>query len=280
MPNTWHQLGPSPMPKWMQAYKDSVLQYHPQYQYEYWDDDRLDTLVKTHYPWLHAVYSNAKLIQKTDLGRYCVLHRHGGVYCDLDVMWFGPITDVCDMNGLWLADSHPALPMGRRGVTNYILASPPGHPFFLDALAHANVRLQSPLVWWRLAGVITPYSTGAQLLAAISEKYDHHVLDRARIVDLFCKHTHAVKNQYERLRASLAGRMDVVAIHNGGPARSFGTKTWSGNAGLIRAECGMRKSFRIKGNVCQFPIVLVGVYVFASIVLGLLSVLAVKLLRN
>lgn len=278
-----HQLwlGQSPLPDWMEKYQRTAQEHHPDYQYELWGDERLEALVQSEYNWIYEVYTKAELIQKTDLGRYCVLHKHGGVYCDLDVMWFKPISESnFTGEGLWLAPSHPTLPGMGFDVTNYVLASPIGHEFWLDALKEAKRRIQSPSQWWNLFNVYVPYTTGAKMLSSVVQAYNYHVFAPSLIVDLFCEHTPAIESQYTVLRATQASRFRTVAIHNGGPARSFGSKKWSGNATVVRHECRLRKAFRVRGNAYQFPLVSFLLYGFIAYFVIIAAVVAGSVLLS
>ena len=51
-----------------------------------WDEAAVLGLITTDYPWfLQAYLSYPKLVQRSDVARYMMLHKHGGVYLDADV---------------------------------------------------------------------------------------------------------------------------------------------------------------------------------------------------
>ena len=55
-------------------------------QYHLWFADELDALVKQKYPQFWSPYLKAAFsVMRVDIGRLCILHRHGGLYADLDV---------------------------------------------------------------------------------------------------------------------------------------------------------------------------------------------------
>ena len=57
----------------------------PEYTHTMWTDEDLSELVKRHYPEFLATYLNApRKIQRIDLARYLLLHKHGGIYADMD----------------------------------------------------------------------------------------------------------------------------------------------------------------------------------------------------
>ena len=74
------------------------------------------------------------------------LHRHGGVYADLDYEVMRPLDDL-------LATAHAIVGRERGGIgsamrgrdyiINALMASPPGHPLWLEAM-HGMLRAHRP----------------------------------------------------------------------------------------------------------------------------------------
>mmetsp|Transcript_12916 Transcript_12916/g.35691 ORF Transcript_12916/g.35691 Transcript_12916/m.35691 type:complete len:330 (-) Transcript_12916:71-1060(-) len=56
----------------------------------YWTGTAIETLVKQ-YPRLQEIWCNLPWISRADMGRYLVMHAHGGVYMDVDVKITGPL---------------------------------------------------------------------------------------------------------------------------------------------------------------------------------------------
>ncbi|MEQ8702203.1 MAG: glycosyltransferase [Bauldia litoralis] len=150
---TWRD---SDVPESLSAYADTWRAHHPRWTYRLWTDADLADLVETRFPELAAMFHGyPKAIMRVDLGRYLVLKAEGGVYADLDAEALGP------WDGLSTADrpvffeepaSHAAAEnVDRRGfvriVSNALIASPPGHPFWdhLVALLFRCRHARSPL---------------------------------------------------------------------------------------------------------------------------------------
>jgi len=104
--------------------------HHPGWNYTLWTDASLRELIAAHYPWLLPTYDGYPYdTQRWDASRYALLHRHGGVYADLDLR---PSRSI---DGL-IAGQSALLPRTPNiGLTNAFMASAPGHPFFLHALS-------------------------------------------------------------------------------------------------------------------------------------------------
>lgn len=64
-----------------------TLQIHnPNWQEVIWDAKAVRALIEQDFPWFLPTYlSYPKLVQRSDVTRYMVLYKYGGVYLDADV---------------------------------------------------------------------------------------------------------------------------------------------------------------------------------------------------
>lgn len=64
-----------------------VLQtHHPGWQEVIWDEAAVLLLIQQDFPWFLDTYlSYPRLVQRSDVSRYMVLYKYGGVYLDADV---------------------------------------------------------------------------------------------------------------------------------------------------------------------------------------------------
>lgn len=262
IPRILHQTGPERLSSWMAACQASLQRHHPGWTYRFWTDADLAELVHTHYPEAAAAFDAFPLIQKTDLARYCILHRFGGVYSDLDIEWHGPIDPLLTAP-LMLAHSPPTLPGGPSLVTNYLMASIPHHPLW-QQVVHEIVRRHEKKAWpwWAVnASLRVPFLTGARVLSAVVEPEHLHVFREPHILNLFCAHTPLAP--------------ETVAVHRGGTARVQGSK-WNSLNGFIQHECTLRRLLGVRGNLCQFPYLVVLLYGLIGLVLLCIGVRAIK----
>jgi hypothetical protein len=112
---------------------------NPGWEVRLWTDEECRDLVRREYPWFLAVYDEyPEAIMRADAARYFILHRHGGVYADLDFECLRPLGPLLAGKGLVLGlepelhrAQHFPLPGGLgRIVCNAFMASVPGHPFW------------------------------------------------------------------------------------------------------------------------------------------------------
>ena len=80
VPNIFHHivLGMEPKEVWLKA-RQSCIDYHPDYTFHYWNDEKAVAFLKEEYPnevemWLNYRYP----IQKADSLRYFVMLKYGG----------------------------------------------------------------------------------------------------------------------------------------------------------------------------------------------------------
>ena len=100
---------------------ESWRRYHAAWQHRFWTDADLRDLIAKDYPWFLAVFDGYRHpIQRVDAARYFMLHKHGGLYVDLDVECFKPVDDL-------LAGCSAAFQHGPVNITNAIMASCPEH---------------------------------------------------------------------------------------------------------------------------------------------------------
>jgi hypothetical protein len=138
---TWRDAD---LPETMRASADSWRLHHPAWEHRLWTDADLAALVERRFPDFADIFRRyPKPIMRADLGRYLVLKAHGGLYADLDADALAPCDSlrasarpICFKE----PDSHAALEFVRargftRLVSNAVIASPAGHPFWDHLLA-------------------------------------------------------------------------------------------------------------------------------------------------
>lgn len=82
----WYNFGNNlPIPDKYKNYQKSWILYHPNWKYILWDEKMGDTFIKQNYPEYYDQYNNVQYpIMKVDLFKYCLLHKIGGMYVDID----------------------------------------------------------------------------------------------------------------------------------------------------------------------------------------------------
>ncbi|MFN2181306.1 MAG: glycosyltransferase, partial [Candidatus Promineifilaceae bacterium] len=126
------------IPEQFQAWYESWRSLHPDWEFRLWTDEDCRALVAGHYAWFLPIYDDySEPIKRADAARYFILHRHGGLYVDLDYEALRPLDDLLQGKELVLTTEppshlqrHPVKRFLRRMVCNALMASRPGHPFW------------------------------------------------------------------------------------------------------------------------------------------------------
>ena len=154
IPRTIHRvwLGDRPMPEEHERFGRTFAQHHPDWEMRLWTDQDLPALgvaaTERERARTHSELSN--------LVRYEVLHRHGGVYVDTDVECRRPLIPL--LRGI---DAFAALEV-PGGVGTAILGSVAGHPAFARAASLTRRTLA--------AGVHSPDANGPHFFSLILEQ--------------------------------------------------------------------------------------------------------------
>lgn len=153
------------------GYPESWKDCNPGWSYRLWTDDDLLTFFQHERPDLLDLFlSYDRPVQKADLARYCILHRYGGIYADIDTRCLASVEPLAGDPRVILCEEpprhhEPALQRGLKTMWfNGTMASPAGHPFWEDVIAAC--RLMAPR---RHFDVLE--NTGPLLLSAVVERW-------------------------------------------------------------------------------------------------------------
>ncbi len=165
IPPTIHRvwLGERPMPEEHERFGRTFAQHHPDWEMRLWTDADLPALgigaAERKRSRAHSELSN--------LVRYEVLHRHGGVYIDTDVECQRPLTPL--LRGI---DAFAALEVPGC-IGNAILGSVPGHPGFARAARLARHTVGT--------GANSPDANGPHFLSLVFEQESNVAIFAARL---------------------------------------------------------------------------------------------------
>jgi hypothetical protein len=133
VPRVIHQvrLGALKMkPKWIEANASCAALHTPDqgWRFEFWDSTRANDFVRDEYPELLDTYLGyGQEIQRSNVIRYLILYKYGGMYMDLDVKCKKSLEFFTTVD--WV--SPPGLP---TGINNAFMAVHKGHPFLKHAI--------------------------------------------------------------------------------------------------------------------------------------------------
>lgn len=139
IPKIIHQTGPTEKSKWHPLWEkcqQSWVQNFKDYEYRFWNDQDIDNLVKNEYPEYYEMYQDFPVhILKIDFVRFCILHKFGGIYADLDYYCYDNFSEFLKSN-VHLVEN----PFGNDPIENSLMASVSGDPFFIECMNEVKTR--------------------------------------------------------------------------------------------------------------------------------------------
>lgn len=146
---------------WREAHQ-SCLDLHPDYEYKLWTDDASREFIANEYPDFLETWDNYPyVIERADAIRYFVLSTYGGIYIDLDDGCKRKLDPLLSYPA-WVRRTKPT------GISNDVMGSVPGHPFFKKAID----SLQGYQRGWFLPYITIMASTGPLFLSLIWRHYN------------------------------------------------------------------------------------------------------------
>jgi mannosyltransferase OCH1-like enzyme len=134
IPRVFHQiwLGDRSIPEHFRRWADQWLEINPNWRMQWWTEKHLPPLINK------AEFSTAaKMAAKSDILRYEVIARYGGVYIDSDFEPLQPIEPILDGVSTFQADELDDRPC------NALIGCVAGDPFYQAVVAAIPASVQS-----------------------------------------------------------------------------------------------------------------------------------------
>ena len=173
IPKIIHQIWSGiyePLPEWFKELGETWKEDYPDWEYMFWDNDKMNGFVKEYYPQHWDIYSRFPYnVQRWDAIRYLILDKIGGMYVDFDY------ESICNMEELIKDKSccfalEPELHVGAFGRTkkepvfnNALMLSVPEHPFMKKIIE--TVFTEKMLTYEGIKEVCVLNTTGPWLIS-------------------------------------------------------------------------------------------------------------------
>jgi hypothetical protein len=174
IPNTLHfiWLGLRPFPRESIKNVESWMRFHPEWTIKFWSDDpHRPCPVQGMEKHLVTELSNTEMYsfmdrttnygEKSDLLRYEILHREGGVYVDHDVECFAAFTSLNRTHDFYCGLEAPHKAEGIKSrifCCNCLIGAIPGHPILKRTMEHIAER-------WEYLQAKYAHHEGARVMA-------------------------------------------------------------------------------------------------------------------
>ena len=164
IPRILHQvwIGDDPIPDRLLRYQEKLHKLHPEWEYRLCTT--LDGLEDLGPETQRFVESAPNVGILSDIMRMLMLHKHGGVYLDLDVELEKPLDDFAGYFDFLTSIAPEPLIFNcvchrseAVGVSNFLAGARPQHPILSSYFELVEERLKGPENWSEL---ITPWDSG------------------------------------------------------------------------------------------------------------------------
>ncbi len=137
IPKIIHQIAPSDKTKWhpnWESIREDCRENLKDYKFYLWNDDTTEKFTKKYYPrFLSLIEDYPFTINKVDMFRYMLLHRYGGIYMDMDFIFYKDFHDQLP-SGLSAMES----PYPTYHYQNSMIISEKSNDILLRVLEKAN----------------------------------------------------------------------------------------------------------------------------------------------
>lgn len=142
IPKIIHQIwiGPLPAPKFMHTWKD----IHADYEYILWNNEKIKELFPLANQHLYDLYENEAWNARSDILRYEIMYRYGGVYIDADTICLrhleGDFLDK-DFFAAYLNEK-----VKKNRIATGVMGGIKGHPLIKHCIEQLNTykKIKSP----------------------------------------------------------------------------------------------------------------------------------------
>ncbi|MBD0675154.1 hypothetical protein BU198_31760 [Streptomyces sp. CBMA156] len=137
IPRVFHQVWMGgPMPERFRAYSRSWQHHHPDWEYRLWTEDDLDPSRSGFLTNGDAFLALDSWSEKSDVARYEILLRHGGIYIDTDFECLRPLDRLLGELDVFAASEDGV------HVSTGIMGAVPDHPFMAACVQELPLRVK------------------------------------------------------------------------------------------------------------------------------------------
>tara|TARA_B100000519_G_scaffold201447_2_gene217001 strand:+ start:313 stop:978 length:666 start_codon:yes stop_codon:yes gene_type:complete len=140
--------------------RKSINRTHPDWEYKFWSDHDVKKLIKDSFSQYYDYWSLLpdSNIEKWNIARYLIVAEHGGMYVDVDTLFYKNMNDVLDLTKslIFIKKS------GCAWIKDHFFLSSKRNPFWGHLMSDI-IKAKNPNVHARVGGIrlnqsITAYS--------------------------------------------------------------------------------------------------------------------------
>jgi len=164
------------LPEHFRLFGETWKECHPDWKYEFWDNDRMNSFIDEYYPNYRSSYDSFQYnIQRFDAIRYLILDKMGGLYADFDTECLKPHDELFSGKTCCFSlepEKHRLRFNKPVYFNNALMACIPEHPFMkkiIETVFSYFPKTKELTAEQRFMEIMT--TTGPLALTDIYEKY-------------------------------------------------------------------------------------------------------------
>jgi inositol phosphorylceramide mannosyltransferase catalytic subunit len=152
----------SPMPELYKEFRRTWIDKHPGWKFMFWDDERIAKFGLINQAQYDAAHNFG---QKSDIARYEILYRFGGLYVDTDFVCLQSFDRFHKSLNFYSGIAYDS----NVVMFNGLIASAPNHPILQDCIYRLSLRSRNPNRVYRIMEETGPYYFTRCVLNRMSE---------------------------------------------------------------------------------------------------------------
>lgn len=169
---TWktHKLDPQ-----LKKMSDTWKKYNPDFEYIFYNDHKCFKFINENYPQYIDFYENLSAVEKSDIFRYLILHKYGGIYADIDTECFKSMSSLIELFPSSLITGYEY--NNPIQYLQWFIACPKGHETMIELVEEAKKRYKYKffISFFKEKNKIIYWLTGPELYTHVIQKTSHSV---------------------------------------------------------------------------------------------------------
>tara|TARA_A100001037_G_scaffold306597_1_gene353107 strand:+ start:30154 stop:30873 length:720 start_codon:yes stop_codon:yes gene_type:complete len=122
------------IPSRYKKYQERIKTLHSDFEYRFYIDETMDVFMKKEFPDYYGKFNDLpRPIMKIDMFRYFLMYKFGGLYADMDYLFFKKF-DLFDNDVVLPCRMKQSKKMRGALLGNCVFASTPNHPFWKSVI--------------------------------------------------------------------------------------------------------------------------------------------------
>lgn len=183
IPKIIHHTAPSDKNRWSQIWYECKKSWEgnfPGFNFMLWNDEDNRSLVKNDYPSFLELYDSfPHHIMRVDFIRFCILHKYGGIYSDMDIYCYKNFYDHL-VEDVYIIESWP---QWGETVQNSLMISSPNNDFWIECMEKSKEFYNSNIEIFKSCEELTYLKMvelchktgGPKLISSVVDSYTEEV---------------------------------------------------------------------------------------------------------